>query len=105
MKEGVLIEEIFQLLDKKWVSSVDIEQILNQSVPDMPETDVLTEKIIITNQLLTICRKIPDNYFNEKTQRENILEAIQDTLDELINEEENLSIESIHDEDDLDFNF
>ncbi len=107
MKPGVLIEEVLKLLDKTWVSSVDIEQILSQTLPNALDENFLTKKIIVANQMLNIYRKTPDIYFNENNQRENILEAIQEALDDLINEEESLGEEEIEDEDDsgLDFNF
>lgn len=105
-KEGVLVQEALRLLNQRWVSSGDIEAL--PSKMGIKGEALLSVKIFILNQLLEIYRKVPDRYFKEEDHRANLLEAVQEALDDLIEEEESAYDEAPDDEDDdidLDFNF
>ncbi|MTI14153.1 TyeA family type III secretion system gatekeeper subunit [Sansalvadorimonas verongulae] len=98
IQKGVLIEEVLRLLNQRWISANDIESIPGKlGVP----VDNLGTKIFVLNQVLETYRKIPDQYFKEPEHRENILEACQEALDDVIEEEE--EEEAFEDEDDDDF--
>ncbi len=100
VNDGVLIEEILRLLNQRWISSSDIEAIPGKmGIPD----DNLAVKIFVLNQVLETYRKIPDQYFKEAEHRENILEASQEALDDIIEQEEEEELED--DEDDFDMDF
>lgn len=85
-KQGVLIDEALRLLSLRWVSAADIEH-LPQKI-GIARNNLLPVKIVIVNQLLELYRKVPDRYFKEEDHRENLLEAVQEALDDLIEEEE-----------------
>ena len=108
-KEGVLIQEALRLLSQRWVSSGDIEAL--PAKMGVKGEALLSVKIFILNQLLEIYRKVPDCYFKEEDHRANLLEAVQEALDDLIEEEEESYENGGDDEDeddddiDLDFNF
>ncbi len=96
--KGVLVEEILRLLNQRWISATDIEGIPGKmGVPG----DNLGVKIFVLNQILETYRKVPDQYFKDPEHRENILEAVQEALDDLIEEEE--EEEEYDDDDDDDF--
>ena len=98
IQEGILVEEVLRLLGQRWVSAADVEGIPGKmGVPN----DNLGVKIFVLNQVLETYRKIPDQYFKEMEHRENILEAAQEALDDVIEEEE--EEEGFEDEDDGDF--
>ena len=98
IKQGVLVEEVLRLLNQRWISATDVEGIPGKmGVPD----DNLGVKIFVLNQILETYRKIPDQYYKEAEHRENILEACQEALDDVIEEEE--EEEALEDEDDDDF--
>ena len=103
VKEGVLTEEILRLLNQRWISANDVEGIpAKMGVP----VDSLGVKIFVLNQILETYRKIPDQYFKEPEHRENILEACQEALDDVIEEEEEEeAFEDEDDDDDFDMDF
>ncbi|CAM3537914.1 TyeA family type III secretion system gatekeeper subunit [Parendozoicomonas haliclonae] len=101
IKKGVLIEEVLRLLNQRWISASDVE-----GIPDkMGVQDDLSIKIFVLNQVLETFRKIPDQYFKEAEHRENILEASQEALDDLIEQEEEEEFEDEDDDDDFDMDF
>ncbi len=103
-KKGVLIKEALRLLNQRWVSAGDIEGVPNKM--GINNSDLLSVKIFVINQLLELYRKIPDRYFKEEDHRANLLEATQEALDDLIEEEEEAYNDDDDDDDaDLDFNF
>ncbi len=108
LKEGVIAQEVLKLLDQRWVSVADTEVIPEKM--GVPE-DLLAIRIYVLNQVLEAYRKIPDQYFKESDHRENVLEAVQEALDDLIEQEEAEEIgddyddEDEDDDDDLDFDF
>ncbi|WP_281646116.1 TyeA family type III secretion system gatekeeper subunit [Parendozoicomonas sp. Alg238-R29] len=100
IQEGVLVEEVLRLLNQRWISANDVEGIpTKMGVP----SDDLAVKIFVLNQVLETYRKIPDQYFKEAEHRENILEACQEALDDVIEEEEEEEAFDDDDEDDDDF--
>jgi len=101
-KEGILIQEAIRLLNQRWVSSGDIEGV--PAKMGLKNNELLSVKIFILNQLLEIYRKTPDRYFKEDDHRMNLLEAVQEALDDLIEEEESCE-EGEDDEDDIDLDF
>lgn len=105
IKEGVIVQEVLKLLGQRWVAVTDADAITKKmGVPD----SLLTVRIYILNQVLETYRKIPDQYFNEVDHRENLLEAIQEALDDLIEEEEEEADEyddDDDDDDDMEFDF
>ncbi len=78
-------KNIFKILDQRWVGSSDIEKILFDF--NLPE-EQLGAKIYLINQVLNLVRAIPDPFFKDNSHRENIFEVLQDTLDDLIDQEE-----------------
>ncbi|MCL6270561.1 TyeA family type III secretion system gatekeeper subunit [Sansalvadorimonas sp. 2012CJ34-2] len=103
IKQGVLVEEILRLLNQRWISATDIEGISGKmGVPG----DNLEVRIFVTNQVLEMYRKIPDQYFKDDEHRENILESAQEALDDLIEqEEEEEGFENDEDDDDFEMDF
>ncbi len=102
IKQGVLIKEILQLLSQRWISASDVESIPEKmGVSD----DDLGIKIFVLNQVLEAYRKIPDQYFKEAEHRENILEASQEALDDLIEQEEREELDEFDEDDDYDDDF
>ena len=99
IKQGVLIEEVLRLLNQRWISANDVE-----GIPEKMglTSDDLGVKIFALNQVLETYKKIPEQYFKETEHRENILEASQEALDDLIEQEEE---EEFDDDDDFDMNF
>ena len=102
-KEGVLIHEALRLLGQRWVSSGDIEGIPGKM--GVEKADLLSVRIFIVNQLLELYRKVPDMYFNDNDHRNNLLEAVQEALDDLIEEEEAQYDDEDSDSDDVDIDF
>ncbi len=107
LKEGVIAQEVLKLLDQRWVSVADTEVIPGKM--GVPE-DLLAIRIYVLNQVLEAYRKIPDQYFKESDHRENVLEAVQEALDDLIEQEEAEEMgeefdDEDEDDDDLDFDF
>ncbi len=100
IKEGALVEEVLRLLNQRWISASDIESILEKMGLGTSDVGI---KIFVLNQILETYRKIPDQYFKEAEHRENILEASQEALDDLIEQEEEEEFED--DEDDFDMDF
>ena len=85
IRKGVMVEEVLRLLNQRWISATDIEGIPGKmGIPD----DSLAVKIFVLNQVLETYRKVPDQYFKEIEHRENILEAAQEALDDVIEQEE-----------------
>ena len=102
IKQGVLIEEVLRLLNQRWVSASDMESIPGKmGVPD----DNLAVQIFVLNQILETYRKVPDQYFKEADHRENILEAAQEALDDLIEQEEEEESEEDDEDDDFEMDF
>ena len=97
----ILSNELFNLLEQRWVSSSDIEKITQLMKIDEEDIHI---KIFILNQVMELIRIIPDSYFKEESHRQNILESTQDVLDEFIEIEESEG-EDEEIDDDLDFEF
>ncbi len=101
VEPGVLLGEVLRLLNQRWVSASDVENVPNKmGVPD----DNLAVKIFVINQILETYRKVPEQYFKEIEHRENILEAAQEALDDVIEqEEEEEGYEEDENDDGMDF--
>ena len=85
VKQGVLVEEVLQLLNQRWISADDVDSI--------PEKIGVTEQelnisIFLLNQIRETYKKIPEQYFKESEHRDNILEATQEALDKHVVKEE-----------------
>ena len=101
VKQGVLVEEVLRLLNQRWISANDVEGIPEKMGVAGNDLDI---KIFILNQVLETYKKIPEQYFKESEHRDNILEATQEALDDLIEQEEEDEFDD-DDDDDFDISF
>ncbi|MCK5893911.1 MAG: TyeA family type III secretion system gatekeeper subunit [Endozoicomonadaceae bacterium] len=102
ISEGVIFQEVLRLLDQRWVAVSDVDAITRKmGVPN----NFLSIRIYILNQVMEAYRRIPEQYFNETDHRDNLMEAVQEALDDLIEEEEEEEEEEDDDDDDDDMEF
>ena len=102
IQRGALIKEVLRLLNQRWSSPSDIDMI-----PSKLGISALSlgTKIFTLNQILETFRAIPEQYFKDTEQRENILESAQEALDDLIEQEEEEEREIEDDDDGFDISF
>jgi len=106
VKEGVIATEVLRILDLPWVSVADTEIITTKmGIPD----ELLGVRIYALNQILETYKKIPDQYYKENDHRVNVFEAVQEALDDVIEQEEaeedDYENDDEQDDDDIDLDF
>ena len=85
METHDVVLEILPLKDQKWVDHHRINKLA-----DKLELDNIEAKIYFLRELSSIVRKLPLNIYQDPDDRLRLVEAVQKSLDQAIEEEEAL---------------
>ncbi|ENQ8700926.1 TyeA family type III secretion system gatekeeper subunit [Vibrio harveyi] len=78
-----LMSDVIALVEQRWVGSEEIWNLANAM-----ELESTERKISFFRELHKLVRHIPIDVFNDEEQRQNLIQAVQKALDEVIDLEE-----------------
>ncbi len=78
-----LMADVIALVEQRWVSSDEIWKVANAM-----ELTAVEQKIDFFREFHKLVRAIPIDVFADEEQRQNLIQAVQKTLDEAIDIEE-----------------
>lgn len=87
---NVILLRLLDLAEQSWVSAADINKIAGEAQLRLPS---LEAEIYYLRELADITRAMPLRVFKEMDQRERLIDAVQEALDDAIQREEELLAE------------
>lgn len=82
-KADGLIQSLLALAEKSWITGADVETLLRPM-----RVGEIEAEIYLLRELTDIARAIPLKLFADLEQRERLIDALQEALDDAVNREE-----------------
>ncbi|MDP0561001.1 MAG: TyeA family type III secretion system gatekeeper subunit [Candidatus Endonucleobacter sp. (ex Gigantidas childressi)] len=92
IKSNDILRQMLNLVEQQWVTEADFDQL-----PSKLGVEELTAKIFIMTKIVGLVRLMPEEMFNNKETKQNMLASSQESLDGFIEEEAEEEVEGLLD--------